>query len=128
MALFYCLYFCIYYNNPELVEFLKILINSMSEAEKPGKIDEILKMIDENSIDRIRTIGDPLNAHVYHMVFYQAVDDDLRIVYTQILRQLKFIMLRDIDALHLLKQRDYELIRLTFEKHPAKLNIASFFK
>lgn len=70
MALFYCLYFCIYYNNPELVEFLKILINSMNEIGKPAKIDEILKMIDENSIERIRSIGDPLNTHVYHMVFY----------------------------------------------------------
>lgn len=55
MALFYCLYFCIYYNNPELVEFLKILIDSMGEhTEKPKKIDDILKLIVENSIDRLR--------------------------------------------------------------------------
>jgi len=26
LALFYCLYFCIYYNNPDLVEFLRTLI------------------------------------------------------------------------------------------------------
>lgn len=70
MALFYCLYFCIYYNNPELVEFLKILIEKMGDSDKPEKIDEILKMIVENDISRLRTIGDPLNVHVYHMVFF----------------------------------------------------------
>ena len=32
-------------------------------------------------------------------------------------------MMRDKDALHLLRTRDYELIRLTFEKHSTKLNI-----
>lgn len=26
MALFYCLFFCVYYNNPELVEFLRTMI------------------------------------------------------------------------------------------------------
>ena len=128
MALFYCLYFCIYYNNPELVEFLKVLIEKMEGYNKPEKIDELMKYIVENSIERLRTVGDPLNVHIYHMVFFQAVDDDLRIVYTQILRQLKMIMMRDNDALHLLKTRDYELIRLTFEKYSTKLNILSFFK
>ena len=82
MALFYCLYFCIYYNNPELVKFLNILIKKMEDNNKPKKIDEILKYIQENSIERLRTVGDPLNAHIYHMVLFQAVDDDLRIVYT----------------------------------------------
>ena len=62
------------------------------------------------------------------MVFFQAIEDDLRIVYSQILRQLKFIMLRDEDALHFLKQRDYELIKLTFKKNTANLNVRSFFK
>lgn len=62
------------------------------------------------------------------MVFYQAVDDDLRVVYAQIMRQLKFIQLRDKDALHFLKQRDYELIRLSFTKLPTKIAITNFFK
>ena len=43
MALFYCLYFCIYYNNPEIVNFLTILIKNLPEL--PEKIDEILKSI-----------------------------------------------------------------------------------
>jgi hypothetical protein len=34
MALFYCLYFCIYYNNPDLVEFLRTLINKMTLGKK----------------------------------------------------------------------------------------------
>jgi len=54
----------------------------MEDNNKPKKIDEILKYIQENSIERLRTVGDPLNAHIYHMVLFQAVDDDLRIVYT----------------------------------------------
>jgi hypothetical protein len=80
MALFYCLYFCIYYNNPELVEFLQILIEKTDEV--PEKINEILQSIVLNGIGRLRQVGDPLNNHIYHMVFYQAVDDELRIVYS----------------------------------------------
>jgi len=89
MALFYCLYFCIYYNNPEIVEFLKILVEKLDNL--PEKINEILTSITQNGISRLRMIGDPLNLHVYHLVFYQAVDYELRIVYAQILRQMKFI-------------------------------------
>ena len=126
MALFYCLYFCIYYNNPEIVEFLKLLVGKMQNL--PEKIDELLKSVIQNGIGRLRMIGDPLNQHVYHMVFYQAIDDELRIVYSQILRQLKFVQLRDKDAEHFLKQRDYELIRLTFEKFTIKINSKAFFK
>jgi len=51
-----------------------------------------------------------MNTLVYHMIFYQAIDDDLRIVYSQILGQMRFIQLRDLDALCLLQHRDYELI------------------
>jgi hypothetical protein len=79
MALFYCLYFCIYYNNSDIVEFLRALIAKISN--RPARIDQILEYIDVNGIERIRTVGETINTHVYHMVFYQAVDDDLRIVY-----------------------------------------------
>ena len=78
MAIFYCLFFCIYYNNPELVEFLRTLIYKMDENKK---IDRLLEYIDVNGLDRLRTIGEAMNATVYHMIFYQAIDDDLRIVY-----------------------------------------------
>lgn len=66
---------------------------------RPERMDKMLGYIDANGIERIRTVGEQINIHVYHMVFYQAVDDDLRVVYSQIMRQLKFIMLRDRDAL-----------------------------
>ena len=78
MALFYCLYFCIYYNNPDVVEFLRTLIDKM---KRPEKIDKLLEFIDTNGIDRLRTIGEQINTFVYHMVFYQALDDELRVVY-----------------------------------------------
>ena len=128
MALFYCLYFCIYYNNPDLVEFLRALISKIHITAKLERMEKLLEHIDVNGIERIRAVGEQINTHVYHMVFYQAVDDDLRVVYSQILRQLKFIQLRDKDALQFLKQRDYELIRLTFEKHVAKLKMSDFYK
>ena len=65
---------------------------------------------------------------MYHLVFFQAVDDDLRLVYSQIMRQLKFIQMRDFDAEHLLNQRDYELIKLSFNKFTTKINLLLFFK
>ena len=111
MALFYCLFFCIYYRNEELVEFLRSLIQKIYSHDK---IDKLLEYIDLNGIERIRTVGEQINSIVYHMIFYQAIDDDLRIVYSQIFRQLRFIQMRDKDALQFLNQRDYELIRLSF--------------
>lgn len=111
MALFYCLFFCIYYKNEELVEFLRSLIQKIYRHDK---IDKLLEYIDVNGIERIRTVGEQINSIVYHMIFYQAIDDDLRIVYSQIFRQLRFIQMRDKDALQFLNQRDYELIRLSF--------------
>lgn len=82
MALFYCLYFCIYYNNPTLVDFLRSLILKMEEIEETESIHVLLKIIDQNGIERLRNIGEMINSHVYHIVFYQAIDDDLRVVYS----------------------------------------------
>ena len=62
------------------------------------------------------------------MVFFQAVDDDLRLVYSQIMRKLKFIQMRDSDGEHFLLQRDYELIKLSFQKYTTKINLSLFFK
>jgi hypothetical protein len=91
LALFYCLYFCIYYKNPDLVEFLRTLIKKMDNNNKPEKIENLLEYIDNNGIDVLRTQSEKLNTHIYHMVFYQAIDDELRIVYAQIIRFLKSI-------------------------------------
>lgn len=124
MALFYCLFFCVYYKNQDLVEFLRNIIQKMKPVKK---IDKLLEFIDIHGIDKIRLVGEQINSVVYHMVFYQAVDDGLRIVYSQIIRQLRFIQMRDKDALHLLTQRDYELIKLTFMKFTTKINLTLFF-
>ena len=75
------MYFCIYYNNPDIVEFLRTLIQKMS-AKRPEKIDKLLELIDIHGIERLRTIGEQINTFMYHMVFYQAIDDELRVVYS----------------------------------------------
>lgn len=79
MALFYCLFFCVYYKNQDLVEFLRNIIQKMKPMKK---IDKLLEFIDVHGIDKIRLVGEQINSVVYHMVFYQAVDDGLRIVYS----------------------------------------------
>jgi len=86
MTLFYCLYFCIYYNNADLVEFLRTLIQKIPHIEK---IDNMLELIDKNGVERLRNKSDPLNNMIYHMVFYSAMDDHLRIIYSKILSQLR---------------------------------------
>lgn len=37
---------------------------------KPEKIDMLLEAIDVNGIERIRTVGEAINSHIYHIVFY----------------------------------------------------------
>ena len=54
----------------------------MDVNNKPDKIEKMLDYIDVNGIDILRTGGEKMNTHVYHMVFYQAVDDGLKVVYT----------------------------------------------
>jgi len=95
MALFYCLYFCVYFNNKYIVEFLRMLLSKVIEDRKDikelKKVKNFLEIIDMNGLERLRTVGDNANTRIYHMVFYQAVDDKLRIVYSKILRKLKAI-------------------------------------
>ena len=68
MALFYSLYFCVYYNNPDLVEFLRTLIKKMAKSDE--KINKMLDYIDSHGIDKLRQNGEIMNTHVYHMVLY----------------------------------------------------------
>ena len=67
MALFYCLFFCIYYKNQEMVEFLRTLIHKIHAHEK---IDKLLEYIDIHGIQRLRMKGEQINQLVYHFVFY----------------------------------------------------------
>jgi hypothetical protein len=49
------------------------------------------------------------------------------VVYSQIIRQMKFIQLRDLDAKLLLETRDYELIRLVLTKFSTKMQTDGLF-
>ena len=51
----------------------------------------MLFYIDDNGLERLRQAGEKLNSKIYHIVFYQAIEDDLRVVYSKIFRKLKFI-------------------------------------
>lgn len=94
ISLFYCLFFCILYNNEFLLEFVKNLIYKMPNAKDPkvdDKIDELLEYIEDYGMQRIRTVGETINTKVYHMVFYQSIEDELRVIYSVILSKLKAI-------------------------------------
>lgn len=94
MVLFYCLYFCIYFNNSFIVEFLRTLIEKLPEfsaEEYQSKFSVLLDQIDVNGIERLRQSGESINQRIYHIVFYQAMDDQLRVVYSQILHKLRFL-------------------------------------
>jgi len=51
-------------------------------VSKIDKIVKLLEYIDMNGIERLRTIGETINTFIYHMIFYQAMDDELRVVYS----------------------------------------------
>ena len=61
---------------------------------------------------------------IYHSVLYQAFDDNLRIVYSKIMRKLNVLQLRDRDGRRLLVQRDNELIQCTIGKMTVKVLLA----
>ena len=54
-------------------------------------IDELLEKIDTYSVKKLRELGSPINQLVYHGIMYKAFDDDMRIVYSSIIRKMNFI-------------------------------------
>lgn len=127
MIIFYCLYFSVYYRNEEIVNYLRVLINQLGLASEGGSetqnlkkksttknhdsdkkwqimmINKLLYQIDTRGIE---TLSDRQNAHClefFHIVFYQAIEDNLRLVYDQILQKLDKIYIRDRDALHFIR-------------------------
>ena len=123
MALFYLLFFCIYYKNNEIVEMIREMANRFTA--KP-KVLKLLEIIDIHGIYKIRTVGEQINTIVYHFILYQAFTDNLRVVYASIIKQLRFLQLRDSDALHLLVNRDYEMITACIGKYPNKIKLEQF--
>jgi hypothetical protein len=61
MAIFYCLYFCVYYNNKDIVEFLRSLIFKLNLPDSKDKIKSLLENIDNFGLERIRTVGENVN-------------------------------------------------------------------
>ena len=55
----------------------------------------ILDKTRNHGIDVVRKVGEPANTLVYHLIMYKAFDDGLRIVYSQVIKQLREILLRD---------------------------------
>ena len=125
MSIFYGLFFCIYYNNHYMVEvfrnFYQVIARPNDKAT--AQIDKLLEYIDQNGLECLRDESQQIHAVVFHLAFYQAIDDDLRAVYSIILRQSKRILMRDKDALHLMQRRDYDLIALTMDKKTQKLKL-----
>jgi len=63
-AIFYFLYFCIYFNNTFIIDFLKTVIEklgSLNREVQDEKTDYLLKMLDSHGLDRLRCQGDPVN-------------------------------------------------------------------
>ena len=119
MSLFYVLFFCVFYRNQEMIQFVRSLL---SKQKKNHKIEQLLEYIDIHGVEKIRTIGELINNIVYHMVLYQAFDEKLKIVYSMLFKQMRFVQLRDSDAVCLLNTRDYDMIRLLFSKYVIKIN------
>lgn len=93
MVIFYCLFFCIFYKNEALIEYLRQIIQSLNPPKNKGgeSIDTLLEFIDNHGIVTLRTVSEKINTIVYHMVLYLAIDDDFKSVYSNIIRQLKYI-------------------------------------
>ena len=46
----------------------------------------ILDLIDNHGVERLRTVGESINRQLYHIVMYEAFNEGLRVVYSQIIR------------------------------------------
>ena len=75
----------------------------------------------------LRSTGEKINRIVYHMALYNAFNDDLRVIYSKIIRKMGLLCLRNEDGYKLLITRDYELIKLCMDKFITKLSPIKFF-
>lgn len=89
---------------------------ALDRTQQIKMIDELLMRIHNQGIKRLSNTSDPMCQEFFHIVFYQAIDDNLRLVYDQIMGRLKEINLRDRDAIHFIKQRDWRIIEKSFKK------------
>ena len=127
-VLFFAAFFCVFYNNQFLLNFLKSLIERIRINRQATKqrLDAFLELVDHYGIEFTRKIGEQVNTRAYHSVLFTAFDQKLRVVYSKIIRKLSFIFLRNQDSKHLLLTQDFELIQESFKKRPAKLWLKEF--
>lgn len=78
-----------------------------AHTDKLVKIAELLARIDASGLKKLSSRKDPKGQEFMHVVFYQAIDDHLRIVYDQLMSRLDEVNLRDSDALHFIRRRDF---------------------
>jgi len=79
-------------------------------------IEYLQDQIELKGIETLRSFNDMSNSIVFHLILEQAFLDDLRVVYSKIIRKLDKIMIRDKEAKKLVENRDYELIKLIIGK------------
>mmetsp|Transcript_4753 Transcript_4753/g.7170 ORF Transcript_4753/g.7170 Transcript_4753/m.7170 type:complete len:137 (+) Transcript_4753:905-1315(+) len=73
MSMFYMLYFCIYFNNKDLVSFLRALIFKVGKVRDQHvneKINMLLEMIEYHGLDSLRSPTVNISSRIYHMVLY----------------------------------------------------------
>lgn len=90
--------------------------NGLDKSTQINKIDKLLKLIDAAGIKRLGDNTDIMCQEFSHQVFYQSIEDDLKVVYVQIMDKLKEIYIRDKDALHFIRKRDWDTIEFSFSK------------
>ena len=70
----------------------------------------MLLKIDTQGLKGLIDRSNPMFQEFMHIVFYQAVEDNVRLIYEQIFFELKELNLRDRDALHFIKYDNFRLI------------------
>ena len=99
--MFYLLFFCIFFDNNDIFQFLRVLIIKMPEVHDmiiSGQIHTLTEMIDMHGIELLRQQGEKPNRIIYHMALYNAFDDSLRVIYRELIRKMSFISLRNEDS------------------------------
>lgn len=101
--------------------------NEFDKLQQIEKIQDLMQKIKTHGISTLASPGTSESLQFYHTVFYQAVQDNLRLVYDQIMGKVDVLYLRDLDALHFIKQRDWRIIEKSFSKNTRSSNMTQMF-
>jgi len=105
-----------------MIQFVRVLVSKIEFTDKKAVdlVEYLLERLDTYGMDTIRKVGEKVNEEIYHLVMFQAFDDRLSIVYSQVIQTLKFIQLRDKDGHQLLTSRNYTLIKACLDKYTCR--------